>query len=140
MSKNITEHVTEFHGAIGQPVRTTPTIPEDDGVRLRLRLVTEEYCEFMEGHGAVVDRESLMREADNCRLNVDLVAIADACADLDYVVEGTRLCYGIPRQRIADAVHASNMAKRGGPVVNGKQLKPEGWTPPDIEGILNSRK
>lgn len=33
-------------------------------------------------------------------------------------------------------VHKTNMAKSLGPKVNGKQLKPEGWEPPNIKSIL----
>ena len=33
-------------------------------------------------------------------------------------------------------VHKTNMAKALGPKVNGKQLKPEGWQPPNIKAIL----
>ena len=33
-------------------------------------------------------------------------------------------------------VHKTNMAKSLGPKVNGKQLKPEGWEPPNIKAIL----
>ncbi len=36
-----------------------------------------------------------------------------------------------------DEVHRSNMAKVGGPIRgDGKRLKPEGWTPPDVAGVL----
>jgi len=33
-------------------------------------------------------------------------------------------------------VHRSNLAKAGGPIIQGKQRKPTGWTPPDIAGVL----
>lgn len=36
-------------------------------------------------------------------------------------------------------VHKTNMAKATGPVVNGKKMKPEGWCPPDIKGILEGK-
>jgi hypothetical protein len=37
-------------------------------------------------------------------------------------------------------VHRTNMAKVGGPVrPDGKKLKPEGWQPPDIAGILRAQ-
>lgn len=35
-----------------------------------------------------------------------------------------------------DEVQRSNMAKAGGPVVNGKQRKPAGWLPPDLSSLL----
>jgi predicted HAD superfamily Cof-like phosphohydrolase len=39
-------------------------------------------------------------------------------------------------------VHRSNMAKLEGGVrkrEDGKILKPEGWTPPDVEGVMYGR-
>jgi len=55
------------------------------------------------------------------------------------VVYGTALEMGIDLEPHFNEVHASNMAKRGGPVrEDGKMLKPEGWLPPDINGILQT--
>jgi predicted HAD superfamily Cof-like phosphohydrolase len=69
--------------------------------------------------------------------NLDIVEAADALGDMDYINEGTRLTYGIPRQAVANEIARSNLAKVGGTVdANGKLQKPEGWTPPDIAGVL----
>lgn len=45
---------------------------------------------------------------------------------------------GIPFDEVWDVVHYANMAKVGGPKdpITGKQLKPAGWTPPDVAGVL----
>lgn len=76
-------------------------------------------------------------------MNVDLVEFADALADLDYVIEGTRLEFGINGAPIAAEVHRSNLSKLGpnGPMLreDGKILKPPGWTPPDIAGELRKQ-
>ena len=70
----------------------------------------------------------------------NLVELVDALADLDYVVEGTRIEFGINGKPIADAVHAANMAKVGGGIRgDGKINKPEGWQPPDIAGELRKQ-
>ena len=70
----------------------------------------------------------------------DLVALADGLADLDYVIEGTRLEFGIDGAPIAAEVHRANLAKTDGPVrEDGKRLKPPGWQPPDIEGELKKQ-
>jgi predicted HAD superfamily Cof-like phosphohydrolase len=73
-------------------------------------------------------------------IRVDLPELADALADLDYVVEGARLEFGINGAPIATEVHRANMAKLDGPVrEDGKKQKPEGWKPPDIESELRKQ-
>ena len=67
---------------------------------------------------------------------VNLAEVADALGDLDYVVEGSRLAFGIDGESVADEIHRSNMLKVGGKVCEGKQLKPLQWQKPDIEGVL----
>jgi hypothetical protein len=75
-----------------------------------------------------------------CPVRVDMVELADGFADLDYVVEGARLEFGIHGQEIADEVQRANMAKVGGPIrEDGKRLKPAGWKPPDIAGVLRAQ-
>lgn len=53
-------------------------------------------------------------------------------------VVGAAADCGIPFDEVWDVVHAANMAKVGGPKdpITGKQLKPVGWTPPDVAGVL----
>ena len=70
----------------------------------------------------------------------DIVEIADALADIIYIACGTAVSYGIPLDKVFEEVHRSNMAKLvDGKVLrraDGKVQKPEGWTPPDIAGVL----
>jgi predicted HAD superfamily Cof-like phosphohydrolase len=140
---DIRKQVEEFHRAIGQPVLDYPQVPDDDRVRFRIGLVLEEFCEFL-GATTGVPRDkikegvaALLEVLKTARVQVDLVELADALADLDYVIEGTRLAFGINGKPIANEVHRSNMAKLGGGVNEvGKSLKPAGWTPPNIEGEL----
>lgn len=137
--------VAEFHWAVNQPVRHTPIVPDKERVRLRMLLVTEEFFEFLEASGCPVemlrDLQDGVVHAIKCREDeVDLPELADAMADLDYVVEGTRLEFGIDGRPIAKEVHRSNMEKvGGGQRADGKINKPEGWQPPDIEGELKKQ-
>lgn len=137
--------VSQFHQAFGVPVLDRPQVPSDERVRLRLRLVAEEFCELLSAAGCPVASlriDHLLRESINQLEGAgdfNLVEFADALGDLDYVIEGTRAEMGIDGGPIADAIHASNMAKVGGPVVNGKITKPQGWTPPDIAGELKKQ-
>lgn len=118
------DDVREFHLAFGQDVEPEPTIVSERIETLRVRLMREELD------------ETVVAMADD-----DLPGIADGLADLIYVSIGTALAYGIPLERVWDAVHAANMAKLGPdgkPIrdAGGKVVKPAGWTPPDIAAIV----
>jgi predicted HAD superfamily Cof-like phosphohydrolase len=120
--------VKDFHIAFGQRVGQTPAFPEDVNEReLRMSLLEEEVNEYFDAE------ESL-----------DIVGIADALADIIYIACGTAVSYGIPLDKVFEEVHRSNMAKLvDGKVIyreDGKILKPAGWTPPQIENILNKEK
>lgn len=146
---DIRKQVEEFHYAFGLPVHNTPVEPTDERVRLRLRLITEEYLELIESCVGEIDRrfhDQLNYICDSYNSTtppydgVDLVEFADACADLDYVVEGARLEFGINGKPIAAAIHASNMTKLvdGKPVyrADGKVAKPDTYSPADVRGEL----
>lgn len=117
--------VKEFHLAFGQRVGTVPSIPEDINEReLRMSLLEEEYNEY-----------------GKAEEEADIVEIADALADIIYIACGTAVSYGIPLDKVFEEVHRSNMAKLvDGKVIrraDGKVQKPEGWTAPDIRGVLD---
>ena len=76
--------------------------------------------------------------------NRDKVEIADACADLKWVIEGLEHTLNIPQQQVWDEVSRSNLAKisSDGKVhkrEDGKVLKPEGWTAPNIKDIIKRK-
>lgn len=120
-------HVRAFHEACDVPVRPTPECPSPQRVQLRRDILREEWD-----------------ETDQAMRRGDMLEIADGLADLIYVAIGTALEYGIPLDRVWAEVQRSNMAKRcptTGKVrhrADGKVLKPEGWTPPDIAKALFS--
>jgi predicted HAD superfamily Cof-like phosphohydrolase len=117
--------VAAFHEAFGLPQRTRPTAAIDDGLaRLRLDLMEEEFGELVR---AVEAR--------------DLVAMADALADIVYVAYGTALTYGIDLDAVLAEVHRANMSKLGAdgqPVLrdDGKVLKSERYSRPDIAAVV----
>jgi len=120
---NFYKDVKEFQTAVGQNVGHAPQFPDGAERALRMKLLEEEFKEYEQGE-----------------YNNDLENIAKELADIIYIVCGTAVSYGIPLDKVFDAVHASNMAKLvdGKPVRrdDGKILKPEGWTPPDIKKVL----
>jgi len=91
---------------------------------LYMSLVQEEFDELTEAFAAK-----------------DLVEIADACADLKWVIEGLEYTLGLPQQKIWDEVARSNLSKisANGKVLkreDGKVMKPDTYSPPDIKSIL----
>lgn len=74
----------------------------------------------------------------------DLAKMADALVDLVYVAMGTAHLMGLPWQELWDEVQRANMSKERAAADGSNSVrkssfdvvKPAGWTPPDIEGIL----
>lgn len=112
--------VRKFHAAAGLPMRDTPGWDVDNHY-LRIELHREEFRE--------------LEEAVDAR---DMVATADAIADLIYVLCGTAATFGIPLDRVFAEVHRSNMTKTVDAVwrEDGKLLKGPHYSPPDLVGVL----
>lgn len=112
--------VRGFHIATGLVVRDRPaTLPHADWSR-RVRLILEELAELAEAQAAG-----------------DLEEFADGLADLAWVVLGTAVEAGIPFDEVWAEVRRANLAKVGGKLdASGKLLKPAGWSPPDVAGVL----
>lgn len=115
------EQVTEFMKEVAEQATPTKLVRVDQATKnLRMSLMTEELHELEMAMGY----DDLMRVADNL-------------CDLLYVVIGAAITYGMDLEPLFDEVHRANMAKKGGPQSSiGKQLKPEGWEPPDLAPIL----
>lgn len=117
--------VAEFHCAFDLPVETRPQQRVASSLgSLRIELLREEFEEFV-----------LAVE------NSDVVAIADALADIVYVAYGSALTYGIDLDAVLREVHRANMSKLGPdgrPLMraDGKVLKPETYSSPDIQRVL----
>jgi predicted HAD superfamily Cof-like phosphohydrolase len=130
------DKVREFHHALGVPVGDRPKI-DQSRVRLRLDLIAEEFRELCEALNFEPAFFINPLHPPWCPQAVDIVAAADALAGLRYVVEGAALEWGIPLDKVTAEVHAANMRKVGGAKrPDGKILKPEGWVPPDVAGVL----
>ena len=127
-----------------------PKLITPELAKFRKKLMREELNEIEEGY------------AEN-----DLAKVADGLVDLVYVALGTAQLHGLPWQELWDAVQRANMRKERclldhvfevneGAVdlrkcgvcgqakvkhsVRGNVndvIKPEGWTPPDIVGVLS---
>lgn len=88
--------VARFHGLFKLPVVEKPEIPSGERIALRIALLEEELNELKE---AISDN--------------DIVAVADAFADLQYVLSGAILEFGLGKKfkAIFDEVQRSNMSK-----------------------------
>ncbi|MCR9252192.1 MAG: nucleoside triphosphate pyrophosphohydrolase family protein [bacterium] len=88
--------VAEFHRTFKHPILDEPTIPSKERCELRVSLIAEELKELQE---AIADK--------------DIVEIADALCDIQYVLSGAVLEFGLG-DKFADLfneVQRSNMSK-----------------------------
>lgn len=88
--------VAAFHDLFSMPVLEEPTIPSESRCELRISLLQEELEELKE---AIKDN--------------DIVEVADALADLQYVLSGAVLEFGLASKfkALFDEVQRSNMSK-----------------------------
>lgn len=117
--------VKDWHQKFGVPVIDQPELPPQR-VQLRLDILEEEVRE--------------LREAVE---NNDLVETLDALCDIQYLLDGAFLEFGLHkfRQAAFEEVHASNLSKMGAdgrPVyrADGKVLKGPGYFRPNLAGVL----
>ena len=90
------QSVREFHELFGHPVLSVPQIPAKNRCDLRVSLLQEELNELSEA----IEQKNI-------------VEIADALCDLQYVLSGAILEFGLASKfpALFDEVHRSNMSK-----------------------------
>ncbi|HLS94791.1 MAG TPA: nucleoside triphosphate pyrophosphohydrolase family protein [Sphingobacterium sp.] len=88
--------VAEFHKTFQHPILEAPTIPSADRCNLRVALIAEELKELQEA----ID-------------NNDIVEVADALCDIQYVLSGAVLEFGLKDKfnALFEEVQRSNMSK-----------------------------
>jgi predicted HAD superfamily Cof-like phosphohydrolase len=144
MPNKLNQQVREFSEAFNVAIRDTPGIPDDDTVKLRLKLIGEEFCELLEAcgyRGASIAIWSRLTDALSAAPKMDLVAAVDALGDMQYVITGTYLSVGVDDEPITDEIHASNCTKLGAdgkPVYlpGNKVGKGPSFRRPDLRGEL----
>ncbi len=128
IDKGMYEDVAEFNHKFNLPMPNKVTPLDKKTMEYRLGFLAEELSETIEAAE-----------------KGDMSGIADGLVDLVYVAIGTAIFMGLPWHELWDEVQRANMAKV--PCLrpedskrNNKYdiIKPEGWVPPDIEGILIS--
>ena len=131
MTKTTIEQVQEFHETYGLPVEKAPNISDAKTNALRINLLQEELDELKD---ALEDG--------------DVVETLDALIDLQYVLDGAFLSFGLQDQkdRAFAEVHASNMSKLGedGKPIrresDGKVLKGPHYFKPDLIQFIKNGK
>lgn len=139
--------VAEFMLSTGrQRVPPKPEIPNASSRMLRCELILEELQEFCKASGIylidgeLVDSNGYLSDLPKYpELKPSMIDLADAIADLLYVVYGAAVAWGIRIDPVFGAVHAANMEKFGPggyERADGKWMKPPNWKPPDIRAVL----
>jgi predicted HAD superfamily Cof-like phosphohydrolase len=88
--------VAEFHKTFKHPILSEPSIPSEDRCKLRVALIAEE-----------------LKELEVAILEKDIVEVADALCDIQYVLAGAILEFGLGEKfkALFDEVQRSNMSK-----------------------------
>jgi predicted HAD superfamily Cof-like phosphohydrolase len=88
--------VAEFHKTFKHPILAQPTIPSENRCKLRVALIAEE-----------------LKELEVAILEKDIVEVADALCDIQYVLSGAILEFGLGEkfQALFEEVQRSNMSK-----------------------------
>jgi len=146
--------VAEFHMKMDIPRPTTPTVPADDVLQYRVLFMEEELDEFRQAMADFVRGRQAHLAGDELAIAYPPTSqlkatakMADALIDLVYVAMGTAYLMGLPWRDLWDEVQRANMAKEraASPEESASKtgrghsldvVKPVGWTPPDIEAIL----
>lgn len=135
------DDVKEFYTSFGQEgyiAAQASLAPDNIGperLHLKLTLIAEEFIELIEaayGSASAAILEEAWAKAQAADEEVrDIVEVADALADLDYVLNGLAVESGIPLDKIFEEVHESNMSKLDD---NGEAIISDGVTPSEYDG------
>lgn len=131
MTKTTLEQVQEFHETYGLPVREKIDLTCEQTKALRINLLQEELDEL---------KEALA--------NNDSVETLDALIDLQYVLDGAFLSFGLQNVKMTafNEVHRSNMSKLGedGKPIrreeDGKVMKGPNYFKPDMAQFIKDKK
>lgn len=130
MKRSTLEQVQEFHDTYGLPVKNAPDISDAKTNDLRINLIAEELDEL---------KEALK--------NNDIVETLDALIDLQYVLDGAFLSFGLHdvKETAFAEVHRSNMSKLGedGKPIrresDGKVMKGPNYFVPDMSQFIKKK-
>jgi predicted HAD superfamily Cof-like phosphohydrolase len=146
-------HVQDFHEKFEHPIASVPNVATPELRALRVRMLLEEVLELAEAARVRCELEVRFNMEKKVWVHgfrveaypgePDMVEMADAIGDIDYLAAGAALVFGFPHCQIIEAIQCSNMSKLGtdgNPVKreDGKIMKGPNYKPPtdDIRALL----
>ena len=118
------EKVKTFMTTYGQEVRESASFPDENIIKLRLKLIKEE-----------------LEELEQALNDKNLLEVADALTDILYVTYGAGHSFGINLDACFKEVQRSNMSKLdedGKPIYNeyGKVMKGPNFSKPNLKQFI----
>jgi len=131
MTQSTLDRVKIFHETYDLPVKDTPDISDAQTNQLRINLLQEEVDEL---------KEALE--------NNDIVEVLDALTDIQYVLDGAYLSFGLShlKEPAFAEVQRSNMSKLGedGKPIrresDGKVMKGPNYSAPDLTQFFDEKE
>ena len=124
------DRIREFHEALGADMPAQPVLPDAATLTLRQTLIREEYEE-----ATAVFQQLIAGQTD------DITPLIHELTDILYVVYGAIEACGVDPDPVFAEVHRANMQKMTGPRrADGKLLKPPGWQPADVRGVIEQQR
>ena len=140
------KRIRAFMQHAGQDTPDSVTIPDAASRLLRAKLILEEAMETVQALGVEVSLGDTLVQFDALSWreggDVDLEGVVDGCADISVVTMGTLVAFGVDDEAVLQEVDEANLRKFGpGSYAreDGKWMKPPGWMPPDILGVIGQR-
>ena len=118
------EKVKTFMTTYGQEVKESASFPDENIIKLRLKLIKEE-----------------LEELEQALNDKNLLEVADALTDILYVTYGAGHSFGINLDACFEEVQRSNMSKLdadGKPIYNeyGKVMKGPNFSKPNLKQFI----
>ena len=118
------EKVKTFMTTYGQEVKESASFPDENIIKLRLKLIKEE-----------------LEELEQALNDKNLLEVADALTDILYVTYGAGHSFGINLDACFEEVQRSNMSKldeNGKPIYNeyGKVMKGPNFSKPNLKQFI----
>lgn len=147
----MTPHLADVHVFIKKfklPVGARPAFPEQSFLRMRINFLLEELAELAIASGGEIRTDLLGRLSFfETNKQPDLREALDALVDLEYVLHGTTIAFGLHGvyDQAWDRVQAANLQKilveSSDQSKRGSQFdvrKPAGWKAPDFNDLIDA--